>query len=626
MKAQARVLALSLIISLSGCFGPASQVSTLVDGKRLVFAKPLEKASDAPIPKTGWQAEDLAIDPDGTLWVADTAHHRILTITPTGVVAVAAGDDQAGFQDAAATDARFNLPQGIHWTPKGLLIADTANRKIRRLFKDQVSTELIAYPLERPVSVTQDQQGRIYVADAATGRIIRKQPQRAPEVLLQLEPFRLLQTIKLDDKDQLYYTDNLGLWHLSEGLRRRLISPTDAFKRLSGFAFWGSEIFLSDSYAHHVIQNKLNQWQALQFQLSEPEIKLRNPGAMVKVPGQEALLLAAPGQDKIYRVTADKAGYQLATFAQTGTQGFGIRSEGEDLSYPHGVIYDQLRKNYLVSDYYHQRLMQMDAQGRATLWQDKKSEAPLMNLPTGLAQDTSGNIYVCAQHQIFIIAPDGSRRIFAGSGQAGLKDGPAEEAQFWLPLALTVAADGSLYVADHSNHAIRRIFQGQVTTVAGSGEPGFRNGKGTEARFQHPSGIVWLPDGQLLVADSWNHQLRLIGTDGQVSTYAGTTKPGLKEGNRLEAEFYAPAGLVRSANGDIYIADSYNHRIRRLRPEGHIESIAGKGRWLNWDGGPGDGSGSSARFYQPMALALDPQQRIIVADTGNHQVRVVELK
>ncbi|MEZ0370905.1 MAG: hypothetical protein ACAI44_17570 [Candidatus Sericytochromatia bacterium] len=573
------------------------------------------------IARTGWQPWDLAAAPDGRVFVSDTLHHRVLEISASGVINVAAGEDQPGDSEGRAVDARFREPLGLSWSAQGLLIADSRNRRIRRLDHGEVSSELVSYPLERPVAVAADPKGGFYVGDAGSGVILHKVPQRAPEVLVRLEPFRLLQQIKLGEDGKLYYLDSEGLWRVDAGQRRQLLRPGAAFTRLTGLAFWQQQLWLSDTYAHRLQSFGQSGLEAQAVTLPEGAAAIRFPGALTTaVDG--SLLLAETDAGRILRINQRDGHWQAAILAENGTQGFGERHDGEDLSTPHDVLYDRLRGLTLVCDYYNQRLLQLDAKGVATPWLEKSG----INLPMGLAQDAQGRIYVSDAHRIHLIERDGSHRVIAGNAASGYKDGPALEARFWLPWGLSVGGDGALYIADHGNHAIRRLGpDSRVSTVAGNGEAGLRNGRGSEARFHHPSDVLWQPDGSLLVADSWNHQLRLISPDGLVSTFAGGNGPGLREGHRFKAQFYLPSGLARGADGTLFVADSWNHRIRRLLPNGQIQTLAGKGHLLNWDGGTTDGDGDAARFNQPKGLDIDASGRLLVADTGNHRIRLVEL-
>lgn len=597
---------------------PEARVTTFVDGARLQLAPEAAKnaLSLAELPRTGWQPWDLAVG-DDRLYVSDTSHHRILAITATGVISEAAGVDSPGDRDGLAGDARLREPLGLSWSAQGLLIADSGNRAIRRLSQGRVSTEAFAYPLQRPISVARDSQQRLVVGDAGSGRILRQVTGGAPQVLVQLPAYRQLGPLRLGPDDSLYFADNEGLWRYRDAGLSQLLAPSDAFSRLTGLAFWQQTLLLSDSYARRLLVRLQSGLQPVEIQADEA---LGYTGALSTGPNQVYLAEQAAGRIRELRLVDGQ--WQAATLAETGTQGFGIRHDGEDLSTPHAVLYDHLRDKVVVCDYFNSRLLQIDAQGVARPWMEQAG----FHLPIGLAQAADGRIYVADAHRIHLIDRDDSHRILAGDSRAGFRDGPGSEARFWLPWGMDIAADGGLLIADHGNHVIRRLSpQGQVTTVAGDGQAGLRNGPAAQARFHHPSAVLSLADGSLLVADSWNHQLRLINPFGQVSSFSGAAGPGLRDGLRFKARFYLPSGLARGPDDAIYIADTWNHRIRRLLPNGQVETVAGRGHLLNWDGGSDDGSGAGARFDQPHGLSFDRQGRLLVADTANHRIRRIEL-
>lgn len=207
----------------------------------------------------------------------------------------------------------------------------------------------------------------------------------------------------------------------------------------------------------------------------------------------------------------------------------------------------------------------------------------------------------------------------AGEGIGGHRDGLPATARFADPYGIAVAGDGTLYVADGGdNNRIRRIGRdGQVATLAGSTE-GFRDGAGTAAAFHTPSGLALDRAGNLYVADTGNHAIRRITPQGIVSTLAGTGVAGHRDGPASQAQFNGPTGVAVDAQGRVYVADTYNDRIRLISPDGHVTTLAG-GDY------PGfvDGAGSAARFDTPTALAVDRHGIVWVADLRNNAIRHV---
>jgi len=190
-----------------------------------------------------------------------------------------------------------------------------------------------------------------------------------------------------------------------------------------------------------------------------------------------------------------------------------------------------------------------------------------------------------------VAAPAGLREVevetVAGQTQAGYRDGPAAQALFSGPAAVAVAGD-TVYIADSRNHAVRALRDGQVTTIAGgAAEPGYADGRGEAARLSAPAGIAVGPSGTIFIADTGNHRIRRISPDGAVSTYAGAATPkddlggelgGYLDGPAAAAQFRYPVGLAVDGDGTLYVADAGNHAVRRIPPGGVVTTIPVEGK------------------------------------------------
>lgn len=250
---------------------------------------------------------------------------------------------------------------------------------------------------------------------------------------------------------------------------------------------------------------------------------------------------------------------------------------------------------------------------------DGPADQARFNHPSALISDAKGVVYVADtdNHRIRKILPDGQVITLAGTGEAGFKDGNAATAMFNRPQGLALDPKGNLIVADTDNHAIRKVTPlGVVTTLAGDGQEGF--GDGQKARFRYPSGLVIDPQGQIYLADTFNHRICRLSPAGVLTVLAGSSE-GFADGPAFEARFSRPRNLALAPDGRLFIADSGNHRIRQLA-NGQVQTLAGTGI-----GGFADGNQAVGQFNYPMGLYF-LNDKLYLTDRDNQRLRVVELK
>jgi sugar lactone lactonase YvrE len=241
-------------------------------------------------------------------------------------------------------------------------------------------------------------------------------------------------------------------------------------------------------------------------------------------------------------------------------------------------------------------------------WRCETGYQPLETLCDGLDNDCDGR------------TDSGLVCLLAGHGQAGLEDGLGPTARFSDPRGLALEPSGlAVLVADRGNHAIRRVdLDGLVTTLAGDGRAGDANGPAAEARFREPAALTFGPDGALLVADSLNHRIRRIASDGTVTTLAGSGFADHLDGPAAEARFALPGGLAVAQDGSVLVADTGNHCLRRVR-EALVTTLAGRCE------SPGFQDGlAEARFNRPTDLLLLPDGRLVVSEESSHALRLVD--
>ncbi len=233
--------------------------------------------------------------------------------------------------------------------------------------------------------------------------------------------------------------------------------------------------------------------------------------------------------------------------------------------------------------------------------------------PEGIALATDGTIYVAEtlSGRIRKISPDGVVTTVFGA------EGADDEIK--LPHRLSIGPEGGLFLTDAGNNRIVRITEeGDVLAVAGNGEPGDADGPVNEAQFRFPIGIAVGRDGTIYVADSGNHKVRKITPGGAVVTVAGTGQAGFKDGAAAEAQFAGLNELALDDAGNIYVTEVVNSRVRKISPEGVVTTVAGSG-----EHGFADGDPAKAKFSSPSGIAIDAAGNIYVAEIGNQRIRKI---
>ncbi len=247
--------------------------------------------------------------------------------------------------------------------------------------------------------------------------------------------------------------------------------------------------------------------------------------------------------------------------------------------------------------------------------------------PSNVTVDGVGNLFIADQnnHRIRKVSTSGIISTVAGDGTAGFggDGGAATTAKLNAPTGLTADGSGNLFIADRDNNRIRKVdSNGNISTVAGDGTAGFGGdgGAAATAKLNAPTGLTTDGSGSLFIADRDNRRIRKVTASGMISTVAGTGSTGYNGdgGTSLSATFTTPSGVTVDGAGNLLIADSGNHRIRKVNASGIISTVAGNGIY----GFSGDnGAATSAQLAFPSGIAVDSSNNLYIADTDNHRIR-----
>ena len=523
------------------------------------------------------EPKQIAIDGANNLFLADSGNHMIRMITPAGVVTTVVGNRSAGFMDGLKAVARFNYPWGVAIDSTGnLYIGDTNNNRVRKL--------ALIMPPSAPVVklVSTDSISATITWTGGTSVV--------PTVYS--------------------YTINGGAPVV---LPPTVTGPPLTIPMPSGGATFNVSLIASNDAG------------------STPSV-VEGQGGGGPPEGR--------GGGTLTVTTAPPM--TTSTYTFVGTRGNAGSENGVGtvarLNTPCGVTVDGSGNAY-IADTNNHCIRMVTPYGLTTTFAGTPTVAGYVDNtlataqfrnPRDIATDTAGNMYVAdtGNNVIRKISPLGVVTTFAGNTSAGFLDAMGPAADFNTPSSLACDPSGNIFVTDTNNHCIRKITPaGLVTTFAGTNNSALSNGPARVARFNSPAGIVYDAfSRRLYVADTNNHCIRAVTLNGVVTTIAGNTSSGFTNGIGTLADFNGPTGIVTDAAGYIYVADSYNHLVRKLAPGGLASIYSGSRQ------GWADGTTTLAQFNSiqsnvqlntPVGMAIDASGNLYVTETGNHVMRVI---
>jgi len=332
----------------------------------------------------------------------------------------------------------------------------------------------------------------------------------------------------------------------------------------------------------------------------------------------------------------------ISTYAGDGTKGYsgdGGAAISAELAYPVGTAMDKAGNLY-VADLTNNRIRKVTPQGVVSTYAGNgtagfsgdggPATSAEINGPLGVGLDSAGNLYIGDSYnqRVRKVTPQGIISTFAGNGAYGYNgDGiAATSAKLYYPSGIASDSNGNIFIGDYFNNRVRKVnIAGIISTVAGTGSTGYSGdgGAATEAELYYPTGVAFDPAGNLYIADYYNNRVRKVTTGGIISTFAGTGVGGYNGDGiaATSADLYAANAVSTDNSGNVYIGDYANNRVRKVDTTGIISTVAGDGK----AGYSGDGGlATSAEFTNPQGLSVDTYGSLYIADSNNNRIRKVQ--
>ncbi|AYL95827.1 MBG domain-containing protein [Mucilaginibacter celer] len=584
----------------------------------------------------------IAVDNSGNVYVSDTYNNLIRKITSAGVVSTLAGNVSGGYKDGTGTAASFLNPVGITVDAAGnLYVADAGNNVIRKITAAGVVTTLAGNPVNPgsingngmaasfngPQGITIDLSGNLYVAEVYNNLIRMITPAGVVSTLAgggsgstdgigATAGFQSPTGITIDQSGSLYITEYYDIRKLSlTGYTVNPALPAGLNFDVTTGTISGTPL-LAKAAGNYLITGynaagngtaTVNITVTGSLQTPTPAVKapvITYGGAQSYTVGTAVNALTPTNTGGV--VPANPYG-QTTTLATGFGDSYSVVADAAGNIYYADASYNVIRK---VSPAGIKSIFAGSGSAGKT---NGTGTAASFNNPQRMALDAAGNIYVADMGNNLIrkITPAGVVTTFAGNGKAGRSDGTAATASFNGPAGIAIDLFGNIYVADNITHLIRKISaSGIVTTLAGSGSPGYADGTGSAASFYNPAGMAADALCNLYVVDVNNNSIRKITPAGVVTTLAGSPNIGAVNGTGSNASFYNPESVAIDAIGNLYVADMYNHLIRKVTPAGVVSTVAGGGYGSN------DGTGTAAGISNPEGITIDAAGNLYVADGG----------
>ena len=593
----------------------------------------------------------VAVDSDNNIYIADANNHRIRKVdAATGNITTVAGDGASGYggDGGPATSAQLNAPRGVAVDGDGnIYIADVNNRRVRKV---TASTGVIstvagtgtsgsdgdggpatAAQLNTPWDVALDGDGNIYIADRLSKRVRKVTVSTG-----------VISTVAGGGTGA-YATSgpatsaNIGILTGvavdSDGniyiamQQSRVFKVTVSTGMISLAAGTGAHSYSGDG--------GLATAATLQFPFG------------VAVDSSNNIYIADTINNRIRKVTASTGFISTVagSSATPGDSGDGGLATAATMYYPQGSVAVDSSGNLYIADTLNGRVRKVDTSGNISTFAGRLKSDPSgdggaataaqLNIPYGVAVDSNDNLYLSDAGNNRVRKVDATTGVIttvAGSGAHGAGgDGAAATlAQLSTPYGVALDSDNNLYIADGRNNRIRKVTAstGFISTVAGGGSALGDNGPATSAQLSSPRGVAVDSDGNLYIADTSNNRIRKVDTAGMITTVVGDGTKGSSGdgGAATSAKLDAPYGVAVDSDNNIYIAEYNNHRVRKVDTSATpwtISRVAGTESRISGYNGDG-GAATEAWLNAPIGVAVDGSGNIYITDLLNERIRKVD--
>ncbi len=587
----------------------------------------------------------VAVDVFGNLFFADSWNDRIRKVDVFGIITTVAGKDNWGYSGdgGVATNATLNLPSGVALDSTGnLFLADLGNERVREVVL------FASYPDLTLNNVSPYNEGNYSViitgpGGSVTSSVVTLTVLSPPVIASQPQGL-----VVLGGAMASFGVSVVGTTPFHFQWQKNGMDLTDD-GNLSGSATTNllvTAATTNDAGGYTIVIT--NAWGSVTSGVAN---------LVVVMPAEPVNQTVMAGGTATFNVAVAGAGpftfqWQLngtnlpngiiTTVAGNGTNGFsgdGGTATNAMLNHPWGVTLD-IFGNLYIADVSNNRIRKVSTNGIITTVVGNGTNGysgdggPATNAsvytPVGMVLDISGNLLIADLNNNRIRKLDTNSMIttVVGNGTNGYfgDGGPATNASLNHPFALALDALGNLFISDSSNNRIRKVdTNGMINTVAGNGTGSYSGdgGTATNASLNRPSGLALDALGNLFVADMNNNRIRKMDTNGMINTVAGngTGSYSGDGGAATNASLNLPSGLALDVLGNLFIADYFNNRIRKVSVNGTITTVAGGG-----NNSPGDGgAATNASLNIPVRVGLDAFGNLFISDNNNHRIRKVAL-